>query len=67
MTKGNISGKPIRSAGCLIIGDEILNGKILDTNSYNFARFCFKDLSIPLKRTIVCGDDEDDIKNVSIC
>lgn len=62
MTKGNISGKSIRSAGCLIIGDEILNGKILDTNSYNFARFCFKDLSIPLKRTIVCGDDEDDIK-----
>lgn len=62
MTKGEITSKAIRSAGCLIIGDEILNGKILDTNSYNFARFCFNDLSIPLKRTIVCGDDEDDIK-----
>lgn len=54
--------KPVKSAGCLIIGDEILNGKIMDTNSYNFARFCFSDLSIPLKRTIVCGDDSQDIK-----
>ncbi|CAK9439981.1 uncharacterized protein LODBEIA_P40810 [Lodderomyces beijingensis] len=55
--------KPIRSAAILIIGDEILNGKILDTNSYHFARFCFNNLAIPLKRTIVCGDDELDIKN----
>ena len=54
--------KKIRNAGILIIGDEVLNGKILDTNSYNFARFCFNQLSIPLKRTIVCGDDEADIK-----
>ncbi|RLV96480.1 Uncharacterized protein JA1_000243 [Spathaspora sp. JA1] len=53
--------RPIRNAGCLIIGDEILNGKILDTNSYNFARYCFNNLSIPLKRTIVCGDSEKDI------
>ncbi|KAI5961318.1 hypothetical protein KGF57_001741 [Candida theae] len=53
---------PIKSAGCLIIGDEILNGKIMDTNSYNFAKFCFNELSIPLKRTVVCGDDSLDIK-----
>lgn len=51
----------IRSAGCLIIGDEVLNGKILDTNSYEFAKYCFKELSIPVKKTVVCGDDEDDI------
>ncbi|KAK6202854.1 MoaB/Mog domain-containing protein [Scheffersomyces amazonensis] len=51
----------ISSAGCLIIGDEVLNGKILDTNSFQFAKFCFNDLSIPLKRTIVCGDDKQDI------
>lgn len=51
----------IKSAGCLIIGDEVLNGKILDTNSYEFAKYCFKELSIPVKRTIVCGDDQDDI------
>lgn len=53
----------IRSAGCLIIGDEVLNGKILDTNSHEFAKFCFDSLSVPLKKTIVCGDDIDDIKS----
>lgn len=52
---------PIRSAGCLIIGDEVLNGKILDTNLYEFAKYCFSELSIPLKKTVVCGDDKDDI------
>lgn len=51
----------IKSAGCLIIGDEVLNGKILDTNSFEFAKYCFKELSIPVKKTIVCGDDQDDI------
>ncbi|KAI3403097.2 hypothetical protein KGF56_004157 [Candida oxycetoniae] len=55
--------KPIRTAGILIIGDEILNGKIQDTNSYNFARFCFNELSVPLKRILVCGDDSSDIKD----
>lgn len=53
--------QPIKQAGCLIIGDEVLNGKILDTNSHNFAKFCFNDLSIPVKKTIVCGDDKKDI------
>lgn len=52
----------IRSAGCLIIGDEVLNGKILDTNSHYFAKYCFNNLSIPLKKTIVCGDEKEDIK-----
>lgn len=51
----------ISSAGCLIIGDEVLNGKILDINSHKFARFCFQRLQVPLKKTIVCGDDKDDI------
>ncbi|GEQ72009.1 hypothetical protein JCM33374_g5695 [Metschnikowia sp. JCM 33374] len=53
--------RSIRSAGCLIIGDEVLNGKILDTNSFEFAKFCFNELSVPLKKTIVCGDDKQDI------
>lgn len=53
--------RSIRSAGCLIIGDEVLNGKILDTNSFEFARFCFNDLCVPLKKTVVCGDDHNDI------
>ncbi|EMG50217.1 hypothetical protein SBY92_003636 [Candida maltosa Xu316] len=63
MTKNTVIGKPIRTAGILIIGDEILNGKVQDSNSSNFARYCFTNLSIPLKRIIVCGDDEDDIAN----
>ncbi|EDK36124.2 hypothetical protein PGUG_00222 [Meyerozyma guilliermondii ATCC 6260] len=53
--------KSIRSAACLIIGDEVLNGKILDTNSHEFAKVCFNRLSIPLRKTIVCGDDTEDI------
>ncbi|KAM9911137.1 hypothetical protein OXX59_007349 [Metschnikowia pulcherrima] len=53
--------RAIRSAGCLIIGDEVLNGKILDTNSFEFAKFCFNELEVPLKKTIVCGDDKQDI------
>jgi molybdenum cofactor synthesis domain-containing protein len=53
----------IRSAGCLIIGDEVLNGKIQDTNSFEFAKFCFNQLKIPLKKVIVCSDDKQDIKS----
>lgn len=53
--------RAIRSAGCLIIGDEVLNGKILDTNLYAFAKFCFNELQVPLRKTIVCGDDKGDI------
>ncbi|CCE82502.1 Piso0_002229 [Millerozyma farinosa CBS 7064] len=55
--------REIRTAGCLIIGDEVLNGKILDTNSYAFAKHCFNNLNIPLRRTIVCADDKEDIKS----
>ncbi|KAK9473737.1 putative molybdopterin binding domain-containing protein [Dipodascopsis tothii] len=50
----------IRTGACLIIGDEVLNGKIKDTNSYNFARFCFAN-SIDLKRIEVVGDVESEI------
>ncbi|PIS48118.1 hypothetical protein CJI97_005709 [Candidozyma auris] len=57
----NRMASSIKSAGCLIIGDEVLNGKILDTNSFEFAKYCFKELSIPVKKTVVCGDDADDI------
>lgn len=57
---GNMA-RSIRSAGCLIIGDEVLNGKILDTNLFEFARFCFNELCVPLKKTVVCGDDAQDI------
>ncbi|KAK6908785.1 molybdopterin binding domain-containing protein [Kwoniella mangroviensis CBS 8886] len=53
-------GKYIQTAGCIIIGDEVLNGKTKDTNSNFFAQFCF-DLGIELKRIEVIADDEDEI------
>ncbi|WVR08177.1 hypothetical protein IAU60_005223 [Kwoniella sp. DSM 27419] len=53
-------GNYIKTAGCLIIGDEVLNGKTKDTNSNFFAQFCF-DLGIELKRIEVIADDEDEI------
>ncbi|KAK5780687.1 flavin adenine dinucleotide pyrophosphatase PWA37_003338 [Arxiozyma heterogenica] len=48
------------SAACIIIGDEVLNGKIIDTNSRFFAKYCFN-LGIKLKEIITIGDDEDQI------
>lgn len=53
-------GKYIKTAGCLIIGDEVLNGKTRDSNSNFFAKHCF-DLGIELKRIEVIADDEDQI------
>ncbi|GAC92789.1 hypothetical protein PHSY_000345 [Pseudozyma hubeiensis SY62] len=50
--------KYISTAACLIIGDEVLNGKTKDSNSNYFAKFCF-DLGIDLKRIEVIPDDEE--------
>jgi hypothetical protein len=33
--------RPIHTAACLIIGDEVLGGKTVDTNSAYFAKWCF--------------------------
>ncbi|RPB06110.1 Molybdopterin binding protein [Choiromyces venosus 120613-1] len=52
--------KPIRTSACLIIGDEVLNGKTVDTNSSYFAKFCF-DLGVEMKRVEVIADDEGEI------
>ncbi|KAJ5159899.1 uncharacterized protein N7482_006903 [Penicillium canariense] len=52
--------KPIHTAACLIIGDEVLGGKTIDTNSPFLAKFCFG-LGIQLKRVEVIPDDEEDI------
>lgn len=52
----------LRSAACLIIGDEVLNAKIRDTNSHYFAKFCF-DAGISLKRICTVPDEEEDIVN----
>ncbi|ORY61190.1 MoaB/Mog domain-containing protein [Leucosporidium creatinivorum] len=53
-------GSFIRSAGCLIIGDEVLNGKTRDSNSNFLAKSLF-DLAIELKRIEVIADDEEEI------
>lgn len=48
------------NAACLIIGDEILNGKVVDLNSTFFAKFCYHE-GIALKSIVTVGDDEDQI------
>ncbi|GKZ36995.1 hypothetical protein AbraIFM66950_008287 [Aspergillus brasiliensis] len=52
--------RTIHTAACLIIGDEVLGGKTIDTNSAFFAKFCFS-LGIQLKRIEVIADDESEI------
>ena len=48
------------TAACIIIGDEILNGKIRDSNSAFFAKYCY-DLGIQLKEIATVGDEEEQI------
>lgn len=52
--------RTIHTAACLIIGDEVLGGKTVDTNSAYMAKWCFQ-LGINLKRVEVIADDEDEI------
>lgn len=52
--------RTIHTAACLIIGDEVLGGKTVDTNSAYLAKFCFK-LGMALKRVEVIADDELEI------
>ncbi|KAI0158607.1 molybdenum cofactor synthesis domain-containing protein [Pestalotiopsis sp. NC0098] len=52
--------RTIHTAACLIIGDEVLGGKTVDTNSAYFAKWCFN-LGINLKRVEVIEDDEAEI------
>ncbi|KAJ5086478.1 hypothetical protein NUU61_007785 [Penicillium alfredii] len=59
-TMTSAHAKPIHTAACLIIGDEVLGGKTIDTNSPFLAKFCFS-LGIQLKRVEVIPDDEEDI------
>ncbi|KAK2596748.1 hypothetical protein QQS21_006143 [Conoideocrella luteorostrata] len=54
------STRTIHSAACLIIGDEVLGGKTVDTNSAYLAKWCFS-LGINLKRVEVIEDDESEI------
>ncbi|OAR00481.1 hypothetical protein LLEC1_05798 [Akanthomyces lecanii] len=52
--------RTIQTAACLIIGDEVLGGKTVDTNSAYLAKWCFQ-LGLRLKKTEVVEDDEADI------
>jgi len=65
----SLSDRSITTAGCLIIGDEVLSSKTMDTNSAHFgnpldtltlAKYCFE-LGIELKRIEVIADDEGEI------
>ncbi|KID92131.1 hypothetical protein H634G_04630 [Metarhizium anisopliae BRIP 53293] len=59
-TSQDKSTRTIHSAACLIIGDEVLGGKTVDTNSAYLAKWCFS-LGISLKRVEVIEDDESEI------
>ncbi len=50
----------IRTSGIIIIADEVLSSKTIDTNSAWFSRFCFK-LGVDLKRVEVIADDVEEI------
>lgn len=54
------NSRMIHTAACLIIGDEVLGGKTVDTNSAFMAKWCFS-LGISLKRVEVIEDDESEI------
>jgi molybdenum cofactor synthesis domain-containing protein len=47
-----------RTAAALIVGNEILSGKIPDTNTAFLARTLF-DLGIELRRVVICPDEVD--------
>ena len=49
-----------RTAAALVIGNEILSGKIADTNTTFLARALFE-LGIELRRVVVCPDEIDTI------
>ena len=51
-----------RTAAALVIGNEILSGKIADTNTAYLARGLFE-LGIELRRVVVCPDEIDTIAN----
>ncbi|RCI10338.1 hypothetical protein L249_4362 [Ophiocordyceps polyrhachis-furcata BCC 54312] len=55
-----MAASTIHTAACLIIGDEVLGGKTVDTNSAYVAKWCFS-LGIRLRRIEVVEDEEGEI------
>jgi len=58
----NFSSKPPRTVAACIIGDEILTGRIADTNAHFLAKECFN-RGLDLQKIIVVPDDMSDIGN----
>lgn len=58
------SSSKIVKAACVIIGDEVLNGKITDTNSKFFSKYCYE-LGIKLTEICIIGDEPDHL--ISTC
>lgn len=54
-------GKWTQTAACLIIGDEVLNGKTHDSNSNTLAKKLF-DLGIDLQRVEIIPDEEEEVR-----
>ncbi|PLW07318.1 hypothetical protein PCANC_26627 [Puccinia coronata f. sp. avenae] len=52
--------EPVRTAGCVVIGDEILNGKTRDSNAHFLAQQAFR-LGIRLATIVVVPDEENAI------
>lgn len=52
------SAAKVVKAACVIIGDEVLNGKITDTNSKFFSKYCYE-LGIKLTEVCIIGDEPD--------
>ncbi|XP_049959661.1 FAD synthase-like isoform X1 [Schistocerca serialis cubense] len=50
------------TAGIVIIGDEVLKGQTLDTNSHFIAKKLF-DIGVKVKKILVVGDDIDAVAN----
>lgn len=50
----------VRTAGIVIIGDEVLSSKTVDTNSAWFAKYCYE-LGVDLKRCEVIADEAEEI------
>lgn len=49
-----------RNASCILIGNELLTGKIMDKNAYFLSKFCFN-RGIDMKKIEIISDNEDEI------
>src|SRR6201992_3799853 len=53
-------GRNISTAACLVIGDEVLGGKVHEGNAHFFSKYCTRN-GISLKRIEIIPDEESDI------